>query len=101
MPLQPHKAVVGRNSFAHESGLVVSGLLHDPFTAESYAPELVGQTRSIVVGKKSGRASVDAKADGLFGSDRPKHLDIDSLVAEIKQLSIDLGCSLDDNEVHS
>ena len=55
--------------------------------------------RSIVVGKKSGRASVDAKVDELYGSDRPKHLEIDSLVSEIKQLSIDLGRSLDDNEV--
>ena len=59
--LQAHKAVVGRGAFAHESGMVVAGLLKDPFTAESYMPELVGQTREVVLGKKSGVASVEAK----------------------------------------
>jgi isopropylmalate/homocitrate/citramalate synthase len=59
--LQAHKAVVGRGAFAHESGMVVAGLLKDPFTAESYIPELVGQTREVVLGKKSGVASVEAK----------------------------------------
>jgi len=59
--LQPHKAVVGRGAFSHESGMVVAGLLKEPFTAESYVPELVGQKRHVVLGKKSGVASVDAK----------------------------------------
>lgn len=72
--LQPHKAVVGANSFAHESGTVVAGVLKDPFTAEPYAPELVGQTRRIAVGKKSGavsigfklaRAGIDADAEAV------------------------------------
>ncbi|CUA90669.1 Isopropylmalate/homocitrate/citramalate synthases [Chelatococcus sambhunathii] len=59
--LQAHKAVVGRGAFSHESGMVVAGLLKEPFTAESYVPELVGQKRDVVLGKKSGVASVDAK----------------------------------------
>ncbi len=59
--LQAHKAVVGRGAFSHESGMVVAGLLKEPFTAESYVPELVGQTRDVVLGKKSGVASVEAK----------------------------------------
>jgi isopropylmalate/homocitrate/citramalate synthase len=53
--------VVGRGAFLHESGMVVAGLLKEPFTAESYVPELVGQKRDVVLGKKSGVASVDAK----------------------------------------
>ncbi|WJR77280.1 homocitrate synthase [Bradyrhizobium sp. NP1] len=61
VPLQRHKAVVGRNSFAHESGTVVAGVLKQPFTAEAYAPQLVGQIREIVLGKKSGAASIDLK----------------------------------------
>jgi isopropylmalate/homocitrate/citramalate synthase len=97
--LQPHKPVVGRNSFAHESGLVVSGLLRDPFTAEAYAPELVGQTRRIVVGKGSGRASVEAKLDELFAGDPPGRLDIDELVDRIKHRSTELGRSLHDTDV--
>lgn len=59
--LQAHKAVVGRGAFAHESGMVVAGLLKEPFTAECYVPELVGQKRRVVLGKKSGAASVQAK----------------------------------------
>ena len=58
---QSHKAVVGSNAFAHETGMVVAGVLNDPFTAEPYAPELVGQTRTIVLGKKSGRTAVEFK----------------------------------------
>jgi isopropylmalate/homocitrate/citramalate synthase len=59
--LQAHKAVVGRGAFSHESGMVVAGMLKEPFTAESYVPELVGQKREVVLGKKSGIASVEAK----------------------------------------
>lgn len=99
--LQPHKPVVGRNAFAHESGLVVAGLLRDPFTAESYAPALVGQTRRIVVGKTSGRASVEAKLGELLGDARPAGLDVDALVERIKLRSTDLGRSLEDGEVRA
>jgi isopropylmalate/homocitrate/citramalate synthase len=63
--LQAHKAVVGRGAFSHESGMVVAGLLKEPFTAESYVPELVGQKRDVVLGKKSGVASVEAKLKQL------------------------------------
>ena len=59
--LQVNKAVVGRGAFMHELGMVVAGLLKEPFTAECYRPELVGQTREIVIGKKAGIASVEAK----------------------------------------
>jgi isopropylmalate/homocitrate/citramalate synthase len=58
---QPHKAVVGENAFRHEAGTVVAGVLQDPFTAESYAPELVGQRRQILIGKKSGLVSIAHK----------------------------------------
>src|SRR5262249_1673434 len=59
--LQRHKAIVGKNSFAHESGTVVAGLLKQAFTAEPYAPHLVGQTREIILRKKSGAGCVDLK----------------------------------------
>jgi len=97
--LQSHKPVVGRNSFSHESGLVVAGLLRDPFTAESYDPRLVGQVRRIVVGKKSGRASVEAKLQQLYPSDTCPELDVDALVERIKTQAIHLGRALEDDEV--
>lgn len=63
--LQQHKAIVGENSFTHESGTVVAGLLKQTFTAEPYAPHLVGQKRHIALGKKSGAGSVDLKLSQL------------------------------------
>jgi isopropylmalate/homocitrate/citramalate synthase len=63
--LQRHKPVVGDGAFAHESGMVVAALLKDPFTAEAYVPELVGQRRRIILGKKTGAASVQAKLQDI------------------------------------
>lgn len=97
--LQAHKPVVGRNSFSHESGLVVSGLLRDPFTAESYSPALVGQVRQIVLGKKSGRASVEAKLHELYAGSPVPDLDVGDLVHAIKDRAVELGRSLKDDEV--
>jgi isopropylmalate/homocitrate/citramalate synthase len=57
--LAQNKAVVGTNCFAHESGLAVAGMKNMPFTSEAYSPELVGQTSRIVLGKKSGRSSIE------------------------------------------
>ncbi len=63
--MQPNKAVVGANAFRHEAGMVVAGVLQDPFTAEPYVPELVGQERRILVGKKSGLVSISYKVREL------------------------------------
>ena len=41
--------------------MVVAGLLQDPFTAEAYEPEIVGQHRQILLGKKSGLVSISYK----------------------------------------
>jgi isopropylmalate/homocitrate/citramalate synthase len=71
VPKAPNKAVVGLNSFRHEAGMVVAGVLKEPFTAESYAPELVGQRRQILIGKGSGLQSVAYKVDEL-GLDVPE-----------------------------
>lgn len=65
VPLQPHKAIVGKNSFAHESGMVVGGLMKDRAVAEPYPPALVGQRTRIELGKLSGLASIKLVAAGL------------------------------------
>jgi homocitrate synthase NifV len=52
------KPIVGSAAFTHESGIHVSGLLRDPASYEALAPERFGRTRQIVLGKHSGRASV-------------------------------------------
>ncbi len=55
-PVQPNKAVVGRNAFAHESGIHQDGVLKERTTYEIMDATTVGlQANSIVLGKHSGR----------------------------------------------
>ncbi len=55
-PVQPNKAVVGRNAFAHESGIHQDGVLKERTTYEIMDATTVGlETNSIVLGKHSGR----------------------------------------------
>lgn len=63
--MPPHKAVVGENAFAQEAGAIVAGWLVNPFTAEPYLPEVVGQTTKVLLGKWSGKASVAWKLKEL------------------------------------
>jgi len=58
-----NKAGVGRNVFAHESGIHSSAVDKDPFTYEPYPPELVGAERKIMVGDSSGRGAVASKLE--------------------------------------
>lgn len=56
MLIQPNKAIVGENAFAHESGIHQDGMLKDRSTYEIMRPELLGiKTESLVLGKHSGR----------------------------------------------
>ena len=56
--VQPNKAIVGRNAFAHESGIHQDGVLKNAATYEIMTPESVGLTKSsLVMGKHSGRAA--------------------------------------------
>ena len=62
--MEPWKPVVGNNLFSRESGAVASQF-HIPEAIEPYAAEIVGATRAIVLGKKSGLDSIDLKAREL------------------------------------
>jgi homocitrate synthase NifV len=57
----PNKPVIGKRIFHVESGVHVDGILKQPMCYEPFAPETVGQTRKIVLGKQSGAASIRAK----------------------------------------
>jgi 2-isopropylmalate synthase len=55
-PVQPNKAIVGRNAFAHEAGIHQHGVLQNPLTYEIMDAQSVGLAQSsIVLGKHSGR----------------------------------------------
>ena len=61
--IQPNKAVVGKNAFAHESGIHQDGVLKNPETYEIISPELVGEGEvPLVLGKHSGRAAFKDRA---------------------------------------
>jgi isopropylmalate/homocitrate/citramalate synthase len=68
-PLPPWKAVTGDNLFTRESG-AVAAQFHDPPAIEPYSSELVGASRGIVLGKKSGLDSIRIKVEEL-GLDVP------------------------------
>jgi 2-isopropylmalate synthase len=64
--VQPNKAIVGANAFAHESGIHQDGMLKDSSTYEIMTPESVGlSTSNLVMGKHSGRAAFRSKLEEL------------------------------------
>ena len=102
-PVQYNKAIVGRNAFAHESGIHQDGMLKHTQTYEIMTPESVGVSKtSLVMGKHSGRNAFRTKlkdlgydlGDNAFEAafdrfkalaDRKKHVydeDIEALVDE-------------------
>ncbi len=64
--VQPNKAVVGANAFAHASGIHQDGVIKDPGTYEIMTPQSVGwEARRIVVSKLSGRRGLQARLTEL------------------------------------
>jgi len=60
--VQPNKAVVGANAFAHEAGIHQDGMLKNPLTYEIMTPQSVGWSDTqLVLGKHSGRHGLDAR----------------------------------------
>jgi 2-isopropylmalate synthase len=64
--VQPNKAIVGANAFAHESGIHQDGMLKNAQTYEIMTPESVGLSQSeLVLGKHSGRHALRKRLEGL------------------------------------
>lgn len=64
--VQPNKAIVGANAFAHESGIHQDGMLKNAETYEIMTPESVGLDKSeLVLGKHSGRHAFRKRLEGL------------------------------------
>jgi len=82
-----NKAVVGKNIFAHESGIHTAGVIKNPFTYEAYLPELVGGKRLLLIGDSSGlevlRHKVEETLNELMGV-RVKVLKRDPRLKEIQ-----------------
>jgi 2-isopropylmalate synthase len=64
--VQPNKAVVGRNAFAHEAGIHQDGVLKNPLTYEIMTPQSVGvPANALVLGKHSGRHALGKRCEQL------------------------------------
>jgi len=66
VPVQPNKAITGRNAFAHEAGIHQDGVLKNPLTYEIMTPKSVGVPDSkLVLGKHSGRHALGMRCEQL------------------------------------
>jgi 2-isopropylmalate synthase len=64
--VQPNKAIVGRNAFAHEAGIHQHGMISNPLCYEIMTPESVGvPTNELVLGKHSGRHALALRYEEL------------------------------------
>ena len=74
--VQANKAIVGRNAFAHESGIHQDGMLKDRRTYEIMSPDSVGVPKTtLVLGKHSGRHAVQQKCEALGYAFTKRELD--------------------------
>src|SRR5512133_1274137 len=84
--VQPNKAIVGANAFAHESGIHQDGLIKEKITYEIMTPQSVGISDThIVLGKHSGRAAISQhlKKMGYILNDEQ----ITRVAAKVKELA--------------
>lgn len=66
VPVQPNKAIIGRNAFAHEAGIHQDGVIKNPLTYEIMTPQSVGVPgTSLVLGKHSGRHALGLRCEEL------------------------------------
>jgi len=84
IPVQPNKAIVGENAFAHESGIHTRGVAEVPSTFEPIKPELVGRRRRLAVGKLAGTrgVKVDLEEVGIH----PNEEQLNEIVKRVKEL---------------
>lgn len=86
MVVQPNKAIVGANAFAHESGIHQDGLLKEKMTYEIMRPESVGAGKShMVLGKHSGRHAFKKRLEEM--GYRPSEADLDKAFERLKRLA--------------
>ena len=62
LPSDPDQPYVGRNAFAHKGGMHVAAVTSDPATFEHVDPDLVGNSRELLISELSGKGTVHARA---------------------------------------
>lgn len=94
--IRENKPVIGDKIFDVESGIHVDGIFKNGANYEPFEPAVVGMERKIVVGKHSGRTTIEIKLNE-YGIDMPRER-IADLLGKIQETSISLGRSITDQE---
>ncbi len=97
VPVQPNKAIIGRNAFAHEAGIHQDGMIKNPLTYEIMTPESVGvPCTRLVLGKHSGRHAIRLRAEHL-GLELDRH-ELDEVYRRFLALA-DRAKTVDDSQL--
>jgi isopropylmalate/homocitrate/citramalate synthase len=89
VPVGAQKPVVGDLVFTRESGLVVAQMLAYPPSVEGYDPEVIGRKREVVLGKKSGKKSIEYALEQIGVSMEENK--IDELLTRVKDFASTKG----------
>ncbi|MCS3922206.1 2-isopropylmalate synthase [Methanococcus voltae PS] len=86
--IAPNKPLVGRNAFAHESGIHTHGVIENALTYEPIDPKKVGNKRRLVLGKHAGTHSIKLKLEemGLIVGENLSNEQFEEIVIKIKAL---------------
>jgi len=97
VPVQPNKAIIGRNAFAHEAGIHQDGMIKNPLTYEIMTPQSVGvPSTRLVLGKHSGRHALGLRCEHL-GFRLERH-DLDQIYRQFLALA-DTAKTVEDGQI--
>ena len=97
--VQPNRAIVGANAFAHEAGIHQDGVLKNPMTYEIMKPETIGLAKNnLVLGKHSGRHALNSHIQEM-GYDLSKE-ELNTVFEKFKRLT-DKKKSIQDEDIEA
>jgi 2-isopropylmalate synthase len=97
--VQPNRAIVGANAFAHEAGIHQDGVLKNPMTYEIMKPETIGLSKNnLVLGKHSGRHALNSHIQDM-GYNLSKE-ELDKVFEKFKHLA-DKKKSIQDEDIEA
>ncbi|MDJ0631165.1 MAG: 2-isopropylmalate synthase [Rhodobacter sp.] len=100
VPVARNKPVLGHGNFIRESGIGIQYVMHDPLVMFGTHPALTGRTGEVVLGKKSGKASITYKLEELGLGALPDEQAAEVL-ARVKAKGIEKRDMLNDDEFRS
>ena len=97
IPIARNKPVLGHGNFIRESGIGIQYVMHDPLVMFGTHPKLTGRSGQVVLGKKSGKASIQYKLEelGIQGVGEDK---LDNILGAVKEKGIAKKDILTDDE---